>query len=128
MRDRRHDDHPAASAGTCEPSVGSADAATPAVTAYDDAEFYGLALLRMAADEVNGEETVAAMMAKVEDLREQHGDAGVQGLVVALSRFGSNAAWVIACERGIGVNELLDEFAMHKAQQQLADQDDPASQ
>lgn len=87
------------------------------MTFYDDAEFYALSLVRMAADETEDAPASGAMIGKVEELRQQHGEQGVYALVAALARFGYVASATVADGRGTSVHDLLDDFAMHKAEQ-----------
>lgn len=95
------------------------------MTFYDDAEFAAIKLTRIAASEDDGTARSAEMSEVVRDFYGQHGGDGVHGLAVALARHLSAALRVIADQRGISVEQVLDEFEMHKLDQHQMERDWP---
>jgi hypothetical protein len=87
------------------------------MTFYDDAEFAAINAARLALEEDEGEPRSAAIVAVAVDLAKRHGEEGVQGLVVALTRQYASALTVIAGHQGRTASEVLDRFERHKLEQ-----------
>ncbi len=92
-------------------------------TFYDDAEFYAIALARIAAEEMDTDPRSQAMLDKAQELIARHGQEGLDGLIVALSRLAATATLPTARREGLTVPEFLDSFAMHKAEQHADEED-----
>lgn len=58
------------------------------------------------------------------EVQSHHGELAGQALVVALARFASNMAAVLAREQGVTTAEWLDRFERHKAEQHAFEEDE----
>jgi|1185.fasta_scaffold1251049_1 hypothetical protein len=94
------------------------------VQPYEDAELDAIALVRLAvAESERGEllsTTLHPLLLRVQD---NHTN-GVLFLLAALARFAGLLVGQLAGQDGIGADEWLDRWAMHKLEQHESDRDD----
>jgi hypothetical protein len=95
------------------------------VTFYDDAELAAVAILRLAHSENDdGSSRSAEIHDVLYRLFEQHGANGIDALVLVLGRHLAAAFLTIAHEQQRPVEQLLDEWEMHKLTQPFEEDDD----
>ncbi len=90
------------------------------MTMYDDAELLAVSLTRAATQETDDEPITMQVLERVLAWGNVDGALEVQrvtALVVALARHNSSAISALAWQRGVSVQEIVDEFERYKLEQ-----------